>query len=74
MTNQKSQEEYEEPNDIYEDDNYLHQKLNKCKSQEQFKKIQKPKNKGKKGKKVRILVPHPPIVKQYNKARTPAEK
>lgn len=32
MTNYKEQEGDEEPMEAYEDDNYLHQKLNKCKS------------------------------------------
>lgn len=47
----------------------------KCKSQEQLNNIAKPKKKGKKPtKKVRTLVAHPPIPKDYPKATTKGEK
>ena len=68
MTGYKDEEE-----DDHFDQEYLHQKLNKCKSQEQLKHLtQKPKKK--KQKNVRTLVAHPPIPKKYNKAKNAAEK
>jgi predicted DNA binding CopG/RHH family protein len=54
-----------------EEENYLQQKLNKYKSEEKFKNVPK-KTKPKKMQKVRGLVAHPTIPKNYPKANTQA--
>ena len=71
MTNYKNSEDEQEDNF---DQEYLHHKLNKCKSEDHFKNIPKKQVKNKKRKNVRTLVSHPNIPKNYQKARNNAEK
>ena len=74
MTNYKNEEEEEEDPSDHFDQDYLQQKLNKCKSEDHLKNMQR-KGAGRRGQRPgKNLVTHAPIPKHYNKARNAAEK